>query len=115
MQEMSLKSVLDAMSAVLCSNKHISRDVFDCSCTCSHVIRAAFTAWAPLLIKYACNSVIMFACISVLHMIFNSKGQNDLFILLPDFDNALQYIIKRVVNSPKLTGCVVFNHFCRGR
>lgn len=65
MQEMSLKSVLDAMSAVLCSNKHISRDVFYCSCTFCPVIRAAFTAWASLLIKYACNSVPEFACRSM--------------------------------------------------
>lgn len=57
MQEMSLKSVLDAMSAVLCSNKHISRDVFYCSCTFCPVIGAAFTAWASLLIKYATVSL----------------------------------------------------------
>lgn len=64
------------MSAVLCSNKRISRDVLNTyrSDAWSVVIIAAFTVCASLVIKYACNSVIIFACLAdVLYMILDPK------------------------------------------
>lgn len=54
------------MRAVLCSNMRISGDVLNTySCDArSVVIIAAFTARASLVIKYVCNSVIIFACLA---------------------------------------------------
>lgn len=67
---------LDIMSAVLCSNKRISGDVlnaYNCDAW-SLVIIAAFTVCASLVIKYACNSVIICACLAdILYMILNAK------------------------------------------
>lgn len=63
------------MSAVLCSNKRISRDVLNTYRSAwSVVIIAAITVCASLVIKYACNSVIIFACLAgVLYMILDPK------------------------------------------